>query len=242
MENKITVRNLNLYYGSFHALKDVNMDIPKNEITAFIGPSGCGKSTFLKSLNRMNDLVEGCKITGDVLLDGEDIYGNLDVNHLRKRVGMVFQSPNPFPMSIYDNIAYGPRTHGIHSKVKLDAIVEKSLKQAAIWDELKDRLKKSALGLSGGQQQRLCIARALAVEPEVILMDEPTSALDPISTSKIEDLVLELKEKYTFTAENVEEILKKEIGIVFKKVLEHAGVYKCTEEGRTAFMRFIDSL
>lgn len=197
MENKITVRNLNLYYGSFHALKNVNMDIPKNEITAFIGPSGCGKSTFLKSLNRMNDLVEGCKITGDVLLDGEDIYGNMDVNHLRKRVGMVFQSPNPFPMSIYDNIAYGPRTHGIHSKVKLDAIVEKSLKQAAIWDELKDRLKKSALGLSGGQQQRLCIARALAVEPEVILMDEPTSALDPISTSKIEDLVLELKEKYT---------------------------------------------
>ena len=197
MENKITVRNLNLYYGSFHALKNVNMDIPKNEITAFIGPSGCGKSTFLKSLNRMNDLVEGCKITGDVLLDNEDIYGSMDVNHLRKRVGMVFQSPNPFPMSIYDNIAYGPRTHGIHSKVKLDAIVEKSLKQAAIWDELKDRLKKSALGLSGGQQQRLCIARALAVEPEVILMDEPTSALDPISTSKIEDLVLELKEKYT---------------------------------------------
>lgn len=197
MENKITVRNLNLYYGSFHALKDVNMDIPKNEITAFIGPSGCGKSTFLKSLNRMNDLVEGCKITGDALLDGEDIYGNMDVNHLRKRVGMVFQSPNPFPMSIYDNIAYGPRTHGIHSKVKLDAIVEKSLKQAAIWDELKDRLKKSALGLSGGQQQRLCIARALAVEPEVLLMDESTSALDPISTSKIEDLACELKDRYT---------------------------------------------
>lgn len=197
MENKITVRNLNLYYGSFHALKDVNMDIPKNEITAFIGPSGCGKSTFLKSLNRMNDLVEGCKITGDVLLDGEDIYGNLDVNHLRKRVGMVFQSPNPFPMSIYDNIAYGPRTHGIHSKVKLDAIVEKSLKQAAIWDELKDRLKKSALGLSGGQQQRLCIARALAVQPEVLLMDEPTSALDPISTLKIEDLMAQLREQYT---------------------------------------------
>lgn len=197
MENKITVRNLNLYYGSFHALKNVNMDIPKNEITAFIGPSGCGKSTFLKSLNRMNDLVEGCKITGDVLLDGEDIYGNMDVNHLRKRVGMVFQSPNPFPMSIYDNIAYGPRTHGIHSKVKLDAIVEKSLKQAAIWDELKDRLKKSALGLSGGQQQRLCIARTIAVHPEVILMDEPTSALDPISTQKIEDLALELKKKYT---------------------------------------------
>ncbi|MEE1247808.1 MAG: phosphate ABC transporter ATP-binding protein PstB [Lachnospiraceae bacterium] len=197
MENKFTVRNMNLYYDNFHALKDINLDIHKNEITAFIGPSGCGKSTFLKSLNRMNDLVEGCKITGEVLLDGEEIYGNMDVNHLRKRVGMVFQSPNPFPMSIYDNIAYGPRTHGIRSKAKLDAIVEKSLKQAAIWDELKDRLKKSALGLSGGQQQRLCIARALAVEPEVILMDEPTSALDPISTSKIEDLVLELKEKYT---------------------------------------------
>ena len=197
MENKFTIRNMNLYYGNFHALKDVNLDIHKNEITAFIGPSGCGKSTFLKSLNRMNDLVEGCKITGEILLDGEEIYGNMDVNHLRKRVGMVFQSPNPFPMSIYDNIAYGPRTHGIRSKAKLDAIVEKSLKQAAIWDELKDRLKKSALGVSGGQQQRLCIARALAVEPEVILMDEPTSALDPISTSKIEDLVLELKEKYT---------------------------------------------
>lgn len=197
MENKFTIRNMNLYYGNFHALKDVNLDIHKNEITAFIGPSGCGKSTFLKSLNRMNDLVEECKITGEILLDGEEIYGNMDVNHLRKRVGMVFQSPNPFPMSIYDNIAYGPRTHGIRSKAKLDAIVEKSLKQAAIWDELKDRLKKSALGLSGGQQQRLCIARALAVEPEVILMDEPTSALDPISTSKIEDLVLELKEKYT---------------------------------------------
>lgn len=197
MENKITVKDLNLYYGSFHALKNVDMDIAKNEITAFIGPSGCGKSTFLKTLNRMNDLVEGCKITGEALLEGENIYGNMDVNHLRKRVGMVFQSPNPFPMSIYDNIAYGPRTHGIHAKAKLDAIVEKSLKQAAIWDELKDRLKKSALGLSGGQQQRLCIARALAVEPEVILMDEPTSALDPISTSKIEDLVLELKEKYT---------------------------------------------
>ena len=197
MENKFTVRNMNLYYDNFHALKDINLDIHKNEITAFIGPSGCGKSTFLKSLNRMNDLVEGCKITGEILLDGEEIYGNMDVNHLRKRVGMVFQSPNPFPMSIYDNIAYGPRTHGIRSKAKLDAIVEKSLRQAAIWDELKDRLKKSAIGLSGGQQQRLCIARALAVEPEVILMDEPTSALDPISTSKIEDLVLELKEKYT---------------------------------------------
>ena len=173
------------------------MEIQANEITAFIGPSGCGKSTFLKSLNRMNDLVDGCRITGKIELDGEDIYGNIDVNLLRKRVGMVFQNPNPFPMSVYDNIAYGPRTHGIRSRAKLDEIVERSLKQAAIWDELKDRLKKSALGLSGGQQQRLCIARALAVEPEVILMDEPTSALDPISTSKIEDLVLELKEKYT---------------------------------------------
>ena len=188
---------MNLYYGEYHALKNVNMEIPEKQITAFIGPSGCGKSTFLKTLNRMNDLVEGCKITGDIKLDGEDIYGNMDVNLLRKRVGMVFQNPNPFPMSVYDNIAYGPRTHGIHSKSKLDEIVEKSLRQAAIWDELKDRLKKSALGLSGGQQQRLCIARALAVEPEVILMDEPTSALDPISTSKIEDLALELKDKYT---------------------------------------------
>lgn len=196
-KSKFQVGNMNLHYGTFHALKDIQMEIPANEITAFIGPSGCGKSTFLKSLNRMNDLVEGCTITGSVKLDGEDIYGNIDVNLLRKRVGMVFQNPNPFPMSIYDNIAYGPRTHGIHSKAKLDEIVERSLKQAAIWDELKDRLKKSALGLSGGQQQRLCIARALAVEPEVILMDEPTSALDPISTSKIEDLVLQLKEKYT---------------------------------------------
>lgn len=197
LNTKFSIGNMNLHYGTFHALKDINMEIPANEITAFIGPSGCGKSTFLKSLNRMNDLVEGCKITGQIELDGEDIYGNIDVNLLRKRVGMVFQNPNPFPMSVYDNIAYGPRTHGIHSRQKLDEIVERSLKQAAIWDELKDRLKKSALGLSGGQQQRLCIARALAVEPEVILMDEPTSALDPISTSKIEDLVLELKEKYT---------------------------------------------
>ena len=188
---------MNLYYGEYHALKNVNMEIPEKQITAFIGPSGCGKSTFLKTLNRMNDLVEGCKITGDIKLDGEDIYGNMDVNLLRKRVGMVFQNPNPFPMSVYDNIAYGPRTHGIHSKSKLDEIVEKSLRQAAIWDELKDRVKKSALGLSGGQQQRLCIARALAVEPEVILMDEPTSALDPISTSKIEDLAVELKKDYT---------------------------------------------
>ena len=197
MSSKFDVKNLNLYYGEYHALKNVNMEIPEKQITAFIGPSGCGKSTFLKTLNRMNDLVEGCKITGDIKLDGEDIYGNMDVNLLRKRVGMVFQNPNPFPMSVYDNIAYGPRTHGIHSKSKLDEIVEKSLRQAAIWDELKDRLKKLALGLSGGQQQRLCIARALAVEPEVILMDEPTSALDPISTSKIEDLALELKDKYT---------------------------------------------
>ena len=197
MGYKFTVEKLDLFYGDFHALKNINMNIPENKITAFIGPSGCGKSTFLKSLNRMNDLVEGCKITGDVRLDGEDIYGKMDVNQLRKRVGMVFQKPNPFPMSIYDNIAYGPKTHGIHSKSKLDEIVETSLKQAAIWDEVKDRLKKSALGLSGGQQQRLCIARALAVNPEVILMDEPTSALDPISTSKIEDLVIDLKNDYT---------------------------------------------
>ena len=195
--NKFEIENLNLHYGDFHALKNIQMDIAENEITAFIGPSGCGKSTFLKCLNRMNDLVEGCKITGKIELDGENIYGNMDVNQLRKRVGMVFQNPNPFPMSVYDNIAYGPRTHGVRSKAKLDDIVERSLKNAAIWDELKDRLKKSALGLSGGQQQRLCIARALAVEPEVILMDEPTSALDPISTSKIEDLVVELKSKYT---------------------------------------------
>lgn len=191
------INNMDLYYGDFHALKNINLDIPSGQITAFIGPSGCGKSTLLKSLNRMNDLVEGCKITGEVLLDGENIYRGMDVNLLRKRVGMVFQKPNPFPMSIYDNIAYGPRTHGIKSKVKLDEIVETSLKNAAIWDEVKDRLKKSALGLSGGQQQRLCIARALAVEPDVLLMDEPTSALDPISTSKIEDLTVELKEKYT---------------------------------------------
>ena len=195
--DKMTIHNVNLFYGDFHALKNVDLDIPEKEITAFIGPSGCGKSTLLKSLNRMNDLVEGCKITGDIRLDGEDIYGDIDVNLLRKRVGMVFQKPNPFPMSIYDNIAYGPRTHGVHNKVALDEIVEKSLRGAAIWDEVKDRLRTSALGLSGGQQQRLCIARALAVEPEVLLMDEPTSALDPISTSKIEDLAEELKENYT---------------------------------------------
>ena len=195
--DKFNVENLDLYYGQFKALKDVSIKIPDHEITAFIGPSGCGKSTLLKSLNRMNDLVEGCSIKGTVLLDGEDIYGKMDVNLLRKRVGMVFQKPNPFPMSIYDNIAYGPRTHGIRSKSKLDDIVEKSLRDAAIWDEVKDRLKKSALGMSGGQQQRLCIARALAVQPEVLLMDEPTSALDPISTSKIEDLAIELKKEYT---------------------------------------------
>ena len=198
---KIHVTNMNLHYGDFHALKNINTDIPENQICAMIGPSGCGKSTFLKSINRMNDLVEGCKIDGQMQLRGEngfeDIYGDMDVNHLRKRVGMVFQQPNPFPMSIYDNIAYGPRTHGIKNRHKLDAIVEKALKQAAIWEEVKDRLNKSALGLSGGQQQRLCIARALAVEPEVILMDEPTSALDPISTSRIEDLAIELKKEYT---------------------------------------------
>ena len=198
---KIHVTNMNLHYGDFHALKNINIDIPENQICAMIGPSGCGKSTFLKSINRMNDLVEGCKIDGQMQLRGEngfeDIYGDMDVNHLRKRVGMVFQQPNPFPMSIYDNIAYGPRTHGIKNRHKLDAIVEKALKQAAIWEEVKDRLNKSALGLSGGQQQRRCIARALAVEPEVILMDEPTSALDPISTSRIEDLAIELKKEYT---------------------------------------------
>ena len=194
---KFDIRKLNLHYGSFHALKDVNLSIEEKEITAFIGPSGCGKSTLLKTLNRMNDLVEGCKITGDVLLDGEDIYGDMDTTVLRKRVGMVFQKPNPFPMSIYDNVAYGPRTHGVRGKAKMDDIVERSLRNAAIWDELKDRLKKDALGLSGGQQQRLCIARALAVEPEVLLMDEPTSALDPISTSKIEDLAVMLKQDYT---------------------------------------------
>ena len=195
--DKITLQNVNLYYGDFQALKNISLNIPEKQITAFIGPSGCGKSTLMKSLNRMNDLVEGCKITGQFLLDGEDIYGDMDVNMLRKRVGMVFQKPNPFPMSIYDNFAYGPRTHGIRRKSQLDEIVERSLRDAAIWDEVKDRLNKSALGLSGGQQQRLCIARALAVDPEVLLMDESTSAMDPISTSKKEDLAVELKEKYT---------------------------------------------
>lgn len=191
------IQNLELYYGDFKALKGIDMQIPPNEITAFIGPSGCGKSTLLKSLNRMNDIIEGCRIEGKVLFDGVDIYKSMDVNLLRKRVGMVFQKPNPFPMSVYDNIAYGPRTHGVKSRRQLDEIVEQSLSGAAIWDEVKDRLHKSALGLSGGQQQRLCIARALAVEPEVLLMDEPTSALDPISTNKIEDLVFELKKKYS---------------------------------------------
>ena len=196
-KDKFTIKDLDLFYGDFQALKKISMHIPEKEITAFIGPSGCGKSTLLKSLNRMNDLVEGCKITGTLLLDGEPINQMKNVNLLRKRVGMVFQKPNPFPMSIYDNVAYGPRTHGIRKKSELDAIVEDSLKKAAIWDETKDRLKKSALGMSGGQQQRLCIARALAVQPEVLLMDEPTSALDPTSTTKIEDLALELKNQYT---------------------------------------------
>lgn len=194
---KFAIHDMDLYYNTFHALKNINLELPEHQVSAFIGPSGCGKSTLLKSLNRMNDLVEGCKITGDIRLDGEDIYGDMDVNLLRKRVGMVFQKANLFPMSIYDNIAYGPRTHGIRSKAKLDEIVERSLRDAAIWDEVKDRLNKSALGMSGGQQQRLCIARALAVQPEVLLMDEPTSALDPISTSKVEDLVMSLKNDYT---------------------------------------------
>jgi len=195
--NKLEIERVDLHYGEFQALKNINMSIREKEITAFIGPSGCGKSTLLKSINRMNDLVEGCKITGKIQVDGENILETADLSLLRKRIGMVFQKPNPFPMSIYDNIAYGPRTHGIRNKAKLDEIVESSLKSAAIWDEVKDRLKKSALAISGGQQQRLCIARALAVEPEILLMDEPTSALDPISTSKIEDLVIELKKNYT---------------------------------------------
>ena len=198
MPDKFTLSQVNLHYDAFHALKDVNLNLPEKAITAFIGPSGCGKSTLLKSLNRMNDLIPGCKITGTIALDGQDIYApQMDVNLLRKRVGMVFQKPNPFPMTVYDNIAYGPRTHGIRGKAKLDVIVEESLRGAAIWDELKDRLDKSALGLSGGQQQRLCIARALAVKPEVLLMDEPTSALDPISTGTIEELVMQLKKDYT---------------------------------------------
>lgn len=198
MDSKVSIQDLNLYYGDFHALKGVSMEIPAGGITAFIGPSGCGKSTCLKTLNRMNDLVDGCKITGKVTIDGEDIYDpRTDVTLLRKRAGMVFQKPNPFPMSIYDNIAYGPRLHGTHSKAELNDLVEKSLRGAALWDEVKDRLKKSALGLSGGQQQRMCIARALAVEPDVLLMDEPTSALDPASTMRIEELMASLKESYT---------------------------------------------
>lgn len=197
MTDMIKTENLNLWYGENQALKNINIEIPEKQITALIGPSGCGKSTFLKTLNRMIDLVDGCKIEGSIYINHTDIYKNIDVNILRKNVGMVFQKPNPFPMSIYDNIAYGPRIHGIKSKFKLDEIVERSLKQAAIWNECKDRLKKSALSMSGGQQQRLCIARALAVEPQILLMDEPTSALDPISTSKIEDLALELKKEYT---------------------------------------------
>ncbi len=197
MNSKFNVQNLNLYYGEFHALKDINMEIKQNEITAFIGPSGCGKSTFLKTLNRMNDLVEGAHVDGTITLDGVDIYKDMDAIALRRRVGMVFQQPNPFPKSVYDNIAYGPRIFGIKKKAELDEIVERSLRQAAIWDEVKDRLHKSALGMSGGQQQRLCIARALAMQPEVLLMDEPTSALDPISTGKIEELTLELKKNYT---------------------------------------------
>jgi len=195
--NCFDIKNLDLFYGDFQALKSIDLNIREKEITAFIGPSGCGKSTLIKTLNRMNDMIEGCTITGDVRLFGEDVYGNMDVNLLRKRVGMVFQKPNPFPMSIYDNIAYGPRTHGIKKRYELDEIVEASLRDAAIWDEAKDRLKKPALGLSGGQQQRLCVARALAVSPEVLLLDEPTSALDPISTGKIEELLLTLREKYS---------------------------------------------
>ena len=209
MNNILSVENLCLWYGSHQALKDINIEIPEKSITALIGPSGCGKSTFLKTLDRMNDLLPDVKITGSVLYKGEDIFdASVDVSELRRQVGMVFQKPNPFPMSIYDNIAYGPRTHGVKNKAKLDEIVEKSLRGAAIWDEVKDRLKKNALGLSGGQQQRLCIARALAVEPEVLLMDEPTSALDPISTSKIEELAMELKEKYTIVTHNMQQAVR----------------------------------
>lgn len=231
LKEKIKIEQFNLHYGAFHAIKDVNLAIPGNKITAFIGPSGCGKSTLLKSLNRMNDLVDGCKIDGHVFLDGENIYENLDVNQLRKRVGMVFQKPNPFPMSIYDNVAFGPKTHGVKSKAKLDEIVERSLKAAAIWDELKDRLKKNALGLSGGQQQRLCIARALAVEPEVLLLDEPTSALDPISTSKIEDLVSELKKEYTIVmvTHNMQQAARVSDNTAFF-LLGEVVEYKATEE------------
>ncbi len=225
--NKIEIQNLDLFYGNFQALKSVNLSIPEHEVVAFIGPSGCGKSTLLKTLNRMNDLVEGCRITGTVTLDGVDIYKDFDVNLLRKQVGMVFQKPNPFPMSIYDNIAYGPITHGIRSRAKLNEIVEESLRAAAIWDEVKDRLKKDALGLSGGQQQRLCIARALAVKPTVLLMDEPTSALDPISTMKIEDLMSSLKQSYTIVivTHNMQQALRisdKTAFFLLGEVIEYA--------------------
>ena len=214
---KFEINNMELYYGDFKAIHGIDLHIPEKEITAFIGPSGCGKSTVLKTLNRMNDLVQDCKVSGEILLDGKNIFTDLDVNELRKRVGMVFQKPNPFPMSIYDNVAYGPRTHGIRSKAKLDRIVEEKLRQAALWDDVKDRLKKNALDMSGGQQQRLCIARALAVEPEVLLMDEPTSALDPISTSKIEDLVVELKKNYTIVivTHNMQQALRISDNTVF---------------------------
>ena len=241
MQSKMAVKDLDLHYGSFQALKQINIEIPEHQVTAFIGPSGCGKSTLLKSLNRMNDLVEGCSIDGLVTLDGEDIYGDMDVNLLRRRVGMVFQKPNPFPMSIYDNIAYGPRTHGIRNRRKLDEIVERSLRGAAIWDEVKDRLDKSALGMSGGQQQRLCIARALAVEPEVLLMDEPTSALDPISTNKVEELVEDLKKDYTIimVTHNMQQaarISDKTAFFLLGKLVEMgdtAKIFKEAEDSRT---------
>ena len=241
--NKFEVRNMDLYYGSFHALKNINIDIPEKEITAFIGPSGCGKSTFLKSLNRMNDLVEGCRISGDIKLDGVDIYKDkMDVNVLRKRVGMVFQKPNPFPMSVYDNIAYGPRVHGIKSHTKLDELVESSLRGAALWDEVKDRLKKSALGLSGGQQQRLCIARALAVQPDILLMDEPTSALDPVSTLVVEQLACELKETCTLVVvtHNMQQAARISDSVAFfllGELVEHAPtaqLFKNPTDPRTA--------
>ena len=239
--DKIKIKNLDLYYGDFHALKNINLNIPEREITAFIGPSGCGKSTLLKSINRMNDLVESCKITGSIQLGQEEIYGGMDVNTLRKRVGMVFQKANPFPMSIFDNVAYGPRTHGIRSKAQLEEIVEKSLRGAAIWNEVKDRLKKSALGLSGGQQQRLCIARALAVEPEVLLMDESTSALDPISTGKIEELCAELKKDYTIimVTHNMQQAVRvsdKTAFFLLGEVIEYGGteqIFSVPKDKRT---------
>jgi len=232
--NCFEIKGLDLYYDKFHALKDVDLAIEKGKVTAFIGPSGCGKSTLLKSLNRMNDLIEGCQITGDVKLFGEDIYGSMDINNLRKRVGMVFQKPNPFPMSIYDNIAFGPRTHGVKLKAELDEIVEKSLRGAAIWEEVKDRLKKSALGMSGGQQQRLCIARALAVSPEVLLMDEPTSALDPISTGKIEELLLTLRDEYsiiivTHNMQQATRISDKTAFFLLGEVVEYASTQEMFE-------------